>query len=58
MLFRSVDEGYRPGDIPGLAAAVSCVTRLEPLERVLAHAEENFASAADRLFSLLTIDLP
>ena len=53
----SVDEGYRPGDIPGLAAAVSCVTRLEPLERVLAHAEENFAAAADRLFSLLAIDL-
>ncbi|MEY8436814.1 glycerate kinase [Atopobiaceae bacterium 24-176] len=53
----SVDEGYRPGDIPGLAAAVSCVTRLEPLDRVLAQADENFAAAADRLFSLLAIDL-
>lgn len=53
----SVDEGYRPGDIPGLVAAVSCVTRLEPLERVLAQADGNFASAAERLFSLLAVDL-
>lgn len=50
----SVDEGAA-GAIDGLAAAVSCVTRLEPLDHVLAHAEENFADAADRLFSLLSL---
>ncbi len=53
----SVDEGYRPGDIPGLATAVSCVTRLEPLEQVLAHAEENFSAAAERLFCLLALNV-
>lgn len=50
----SVDEGAAAA-IPGLTAALSCVTRLEPLEKVLAQAPENFAEAADRLFALMAL---